>query len=66
MLFNGHFYNNYVDCDVSSPSLRGYIIGGHDDYADRISNLALNAGNKSNNTVVTSSAVPSNVKLFYR
>ena len=64
MLFKGHFYNNYVDCDVSSPSLRGYIIGGHDDYADRISSLALYAGNKSNNTVVTSSAVPSNVKLY--
>ena len=64
ILFIGHFYNNYVDCDVSSPSLSGYIIGGHDDYADRISNLALYAGNKSNNIVVTSSAVPSNVKLY--
>ena len=64
MLFNGHFYSNYVDCDVTSSGPRGYIIGGHDDYADRINNLALYIGNKSNNVAVTTNDIPSNVKLY--
>lgn len=64
MLFNGHFYSNYVDCDVTSSGQRGYIIGGHDDYADRINNLALYIGNKLNNIPVSASNIPSNVKLY--
>lgn len=64
MLFSGHFYSNYIDCEVTSTGPRGYIIGGHDDYADRINNLALYIGNKSNNVTVNASVIPTNVKLY--